>query len=132
MNKNLKTRPPLLSALCLLTFLGNTLGFISYFIASIFFEKTTELIIKYSAWHSAETISPFYFTTLMALFALSLIGAIRMWKLHRDGYFLYLIAQSLILFLPVAWINGQAFSMVNAIFTTIFILGYSLNWRNLK
>jgi len=127
-----KYRPQLLSALCILTFIGSTIGFIGYFLASLFFEQAGELIVKYSSWHSVEAISPVYFTLLMALFALSLTGAIRMWKLHRDGFFLYIFAQLLILFLPVLWINPQAFSETNAIFTTIFIVGYSINLKYLK
>ena len=125
-------RPQLLSALCILTFIGSSVGFIGYFLASLFFEQAGELIVKYSSWHSVEAISPVYFTLLMALFALSLTGAIRMWKLHRDGFFLYIFAQLLILFLPVLWINPQAFSETNAIFTTIFIVGYSINLKYLK
>ena len=132
MNNKTKSRPPFLSALCILTFIGSTLGFIGYFLASLFFDKTSELIIEYSSWHSVETISPIYFTVLMALFAISLMGAIRMWKFHRNGFFLYSISQIVILFLPPIWIDWNAFSSVNAIFTTIFIFGYGLNWRLLK
>ncbi|MGM0620096.1 MAG: hypothetical protein ACQETJ_03545 [Bacteroidota bacterium] len=127
-----KSRPQLLSALCILTFIGSTVGFVGYFLASLFFEQAGESIIKYSSWHSVEAISPVYFTLLMALFALSLTGAIRMWKLHRDGFFLYVFAQLIILFLPVLWINPQAFSETNAIFTATFIIGYSMNFRHLK
>ena len=128
MNNKTTIRPPFLSALCILTFIGSTIGFIGYFLASLFFERTSELIIKYSSWHSVETISPLYFTVLMALFAFSLTGAIRMWKFHRDGLFLYSISQIVILFLPVVWINWNAFSVSNTIFTTVFIWGYGWNW----
>ena len=132
MNIQIIKRPPILSALCILTFMGSTIGFFGYFLASVFFEKTSELIIQYSSWHSVENISPVYFTLLMVLFALSLTGAIRMWKLHRDGYFLYVFAQTIILFLPAIWINWQAFSVSNAIFTVVFVLGFSLNRKYLK
>jgi hypothetical protein len=128
----LNQRPPFLSALCLLTFIGSSIGFIGYFLASVFFEKTSELIIKYSSWHSIETISPLYFTLLMALFAISLTGAIRMWKLHRDGFYLYVFAQLSILFIPVVWIDLQALSATNAIFTAVFVLGYSFHFKVLN
>jgi len=125
-------RTPFLSALCLLTFIGSSIGFIGYFLAALFFEKTSELIIKYSSWHSTEAISPLYFTLLMALFAISLTGAIRMWKLHRDGFYLYIFAQLAILFIPVLWIDWQAFSTTNTIFTAIFVTGYGMNFKELK
>ena len=135
MNHNIENknkRPPLLSALCVLTFFGSTVAFLGYFIASLFFQKTSGIIIKYSSWHTTEDISPLYFTVLMALFALSLTGAIRMWKRHRDGLYLYAVSQIIILFLPVIWINWQAFSTTNAIFTLVFIVGYGVNIKWLK
>jgi H+/Cl- antiporter ClcA len=82
-------RPTLLSALCILTFIGSTIGFIGYFLAAIFFEQVSQLIVQYSSWHATNEVSPLYFTLLMVLYALSLAGAIRMWKLHRDGFFFY-------------------------------------------
>lgn len=124
-----RKRPSLLSALCILTFVGSGSAFIGYFISSVFFEKVSGIIIKYSSWHSTESLSPLYFTLLMALHAVSLTGSIRMWKFHRDGYFLYIFSQLFILILPVIWISLQAFPVTNAIFTVIFIAGYTLNFK---
>ena len=132
MNEVIKSRTPLLSAFCILTFIGSGVAFIGYFLASIYFDKTSELIIKYSSWNSTDAISPLFFTTLMALSAISLTSAIRIWKNHRDGFFLYIISQVIILFLPAIWINWQAFSDTNAIFTGVFIIGYGMNWKWLK
>ncbi|GAB1451868.1 hypothetical protein MASR2M47_19240 [Draconibacterium sp.] len=132
MNETKSTRTNLLSALCILTFIGSTASFIGYFLASLFFEKASELIIKYSNWYSVEAISPIYFTLFMALSAVSLVGGIRMWKLHRDGFFIYVFAQIIILFLPVVWLGWHSFSATGAIFTTIFIGGYGLNWKWLR
>ncbi len=125
-------RPALLSALCILTFIGSTTGFIGYFLAAIFYEQVGMLVIQYSSWHSTEAISPIYFTLLMVFYALSLSGAIRMWKLHRDGFFLYTASQLAILFIPVIWINWQGFSYTNFIFILIFIAGYALNLKRMK
>ena len=127
-----KKRPALLSALCILTFIGSSIGFFGFFAASLFYEKSISIILKYSSWHTTEAISPTYFTLLMALFALSLTGAIRMWKFHRDGLFLYIFAQLAVLFVPVIWLNREAFSHTNAIFTAIFIVGYGLNRKVLS
>ena len=132
MNEFTTNRTAFLKALCILTFIGSTASFIIYFLASLFFEKASQIIIKYSNWHSVDSISPFYFTLFMALSAISLAGAIRMWKLHRDGFFIYAAAQIIILFLPVIWIGWNSFSETGVIFTLIFIGGYALNWKNLK
>ena len=125
-------RPALLSALCILTFAGSGLAFIAYFFASLLYEDVSQLIIQYSSWHTVEHISPLYFTLFMVFYAISLTGAIRMWKLHRDGYYLYVFAQIIILLLPVLWVNKEAFSVTNAIFTLVFISGYSINLGSLK
>jgi hypothetical protein len=132
MNEVKTNRNNFLSALCILTFFGSTAAFFGYFLASVFFEKTSELIIKYSNWHSVEAISPLFFTILMVLSAISLTGAIRMWKLHRDGFFIYTISQLIFLFLPVIWLGWNSFSVTGAIFTAVFVVGYAMNLRFLK
>jgi hypothetical protein len=132
MNEQKPTRTNLLTALCLLTFVGSTLSFFGYFLASMFFDKASDLIVKYSNWYSTEAISPLYFTIFMAFSAVSLVGAIRMWKLHRDGFFIYLAAQMFILFLPVVWIGWNSLAATQIIFTAIFIGGYGLNWKYLS
>ena len=124
-------RPDFLSALCILTFIGSSFMFVVYLLASLFFERTSEIIVEYSAWHSTNDISSLYFTILMALSALSLTGAIRMWKFHRNGFFIYTAAQILLLLVPIFWTNSQALSTMNIIFTVIFIGGYALNWKAL-
>jgi hypothetical protein len=132
MNELKTNRTTLLTALCILTFIGSTSSFIIYFLSSVFYEKTSEIIIKYSNWHTVEAISPLYFTILMALSAISLTGAIRMWKLHRDGFFIYTISQLIFLFLPVIWLGWNAFSVTGAIFTAVFVVGYWMNWKWLR
>jgi hypothetical protein len=132
MNEIKTYRSNLLTALCILTFIGSSTSFIGFFLASVFFEKTSELIIKYSSMHSVEAISPLYFTLFMVLSAVSLVGAIRMWKLHRDGFFLFTISQLVILFLPVIWLGWNTFSVTGAIFTAVFVAGYAMNWKYLK
>lgn len=132
MNERKTKRSNLLAALCILTFIGSGAAFIVYFLASVFFEKASEFIIKYSNWHSVEAISPFYFTLFMAFSAVSLVGAIRMWKLHRDGFLIYTIAQIILLFLPVIRIGWNSFSVTGAIFTAVFTAGYAMSWKWMK
>lgn len=131
MNEIKTNRSNLLTALCILTFIGSGTSFLGYFLASVFFDRTSELIIKYSNWHTVEAISPLYFTLFMALSAISLTGAIRMWKLCRDGFFLYAASQLVILFLPVIWLGWNSFSVTGAIFTSVFVIGYSMCWKEL-
>lgn len=122
-------RPTLLSALCILTFIGSSIGFVGYFLASVFFERIAQMIVTYSSWNSTDNLSPLFFTLLMVVYAVSLIGAIKMWKLHRYGFYLYLLAQLAVLFAPVIWIDWNAFSWTNAIFSSVFVVGYALNLK---
>jgi hypothetical protein len=82
--------------------------------------------------HSTVAISPLYFAFFMALSAVSLAGALRMWKLHRDGFFFYAAAQIIMLALPVFWLGSNSFSAPGAIFTGVFLVGYAMNWKRLK
>ena len=125
-------RSNFLSALCILTFLGSGLSFLMYFFAALFFDEASEFIIKYSRWNSTEAISPLYFAIFTTLNTISLTGAIRIWKLHRDGFYFYVLAQLLLLFATAVWINFEAISISNVIFTTIFIVGYGLNFKKLN
>ena len=132
MNEIPNSRTNFLSALCIATFIGSSASFIVYFLAAVFFKQASEFIIKYSNWNSTEAISPFYFTLIMAVSAVSLTGAIRMWKLHRDGFYIYSVAQLILLFIPVMWLGWNAFSVNSAIFTLVFVVGYILNLRQLN
>lgn len=125
-------RPELLSALCLLTSAGSGSGFIAYFLAALFFEKASAFIIEYSSTHTTEAILPLYFVLFMVFSAVSLVGAIRMWKLHRDGFILYTIAQLSMTILPVIWLGWNSFTVPGAIFTGVFVGGYALNLKKLK
>lgn len=125
-------RNDFLSALCILTFAGSSFKFVLYLLASLFFERASEIIIEYSAWHSTDAVNSLYFAILMSLSAFSIVGAVLMWKLRRSGFYVYTASQVLLSLLPVLWINNQASSIVNLIFTVVFICSYALNLRNLK
>lgn len=126
------SRPALLNALCLLSFIGSGIGFTGYFAAALLFEQSSRLIIRYSSWHTTEHISPLFFLLLMVFYAISLMGAIRMWKLHRNGYYLYVASQLAILFLPAIWIDFYSLSVTNTFFTITFIAGYTMNLKHLR
>ncbi|HCE58507.1 MAG TPA: hypothetical protein DER09_11930 [Prolixibacteraceae bacterium] len=68
----------------------------------------------------------------MVLSAVSLAGAIRMWKLHRDGFFFYTLAQLGMMILPVYWLGWNSFTVPGAIFTVVFVAGYAVNWKWMK
>ena len=81
---------------------------------------------------ATEKLNPVYFAILMAAFAVSLTGAIKLLRMERTGLYFYLSAQATILFLPVFWLGSNAFSTTNAIFTLIFSGVYLYYYRLTK
>lgn len=116
----MQKKPLLFEAACLFSIVGSSIGFISMFIATFFFGFVTERIRMVTNITATEKLSPFYFALLMAAFSLSLTGAIKLFRMQRIGIYFYLVAQSIVMFLPVFWLGSNAFSSTNAIFAFLF------------
>ena len=113
-------KPLIFESACIFSMIGSSLGFIMMFVATFFFDLVTEKIRMLTNITATEKLHPFYFALLMSAFCISLVGAIKLYRMQRSGIFLYLPAQLIILFLPVVWLGNDAFSVTNAIFTLIF------------
>ncbi len=120
----MKNKPLVYESACIFSIIGSCIGFFSMLIATVFFKPVTEKITELTNITSTENLQPVYFAMLMAAFCVSLVGAIKLYRMQRSGLFFYLTAQATILFLPVFWMGGNAFSMTNAVFTTIFASVY--------
>lgn len=113
-------KPILYESACIFSIIGSSIGFISMFISTFFFRIVTEKITSITNITATEKLTPIYFAMLMAAFSVSLTGAIKLYRMQRSGLYFYLVAQLVILFLPVFWLGSNAFSVTNAIFTLIF------------
>lgn len=120
----MKKKPVLFESACIFSIVGSSIGFVGMFISTVFFKTITEKITSVTNITATEKLSPLYFAILMAAFSLSLAGAIKLYRLQRMGLYFYLIAQLIIMFLPVFWLGAEAFSVTNAIFTFIFVVVY--------
>jgi hypothetical protein len=116
----MEKKPLLYESACIFSIAGSSIGFIGMLITTVFFKTVTEKITEFTNITAAERLSPLYFALLMAAFSLSLAGAIKLYRMQRSGLYFYLIAQTMILFLPVIWLGSNAFSVTNAIFTVLF------------
>jgi len=125
-------KPILYESACIFSIIGSSIGFISMFISTFFFRIVTEKISSITNITATEKLSPIYFATLMAAFSVSLTGAIKLYRMQRSGLYFYLVAQLVILFLPVFWLGSNAFSVTNAIFTLIFSGVYLYYYRITK
>jgi hypothetical protein len=116
----MEKKPLLYESACIFSIAGSSIGFFGMLITTVFFKTVTEKIVAFTNITVTENLSPLYFAMLMAAFSLSLTGAIKLYRMQRAGLYFYLIAQTMILFLPVIWLGSNAFSVTNAIFTVLF------------
>ena len=128
----MKKKPILFESASIFSIIGSSIGFISMFISTFFFRIVTEKITSVTNITATEKLSPVYFATLMAAFCISLVGAIKLYRMQRAGLYLYLTAQTMILFLPVIWLGSNSFSATNAIFTLIFSGVYLAYYKSLN
>jgi hypothetical protein len=117
---------------CIFSIVGSSIGFVAMLISTFFFKFVTENIRAVTDLTSTEKLSPLYFSFLMATYCVSLYGAINLFRLKRTGLIFYLLAQVMIMILPVIWLGNTAFSISNAIFTILFSGVYLGNYRLLK
>ena len=128
----MKKKPILFESASIFSIIGSSIGFISMFISTFFFRFVTEKITSVTNLTATEKLSPVYFAMLMAAFSVSLVGAIKLYRLQRAGLYFYLAAQSMIMFLPVFWLGSNSFSTTNAIFALLFAGVYLFYYRITK
>ena len=120
----LKEQPLLFSSTIVLSLLGSSLGILLFCGAALFFKQAKEMIVGITNITSMDKITPLYFFMFGALYLLSFLGVLKMKKWQKPGFFVYLGAQLVMLFLPVIWLDWNAFSVTNTIFTSLFVLIY--------
>ncbi|MFC2101223.1 hypothetical protein ACFLRZ_05275 [Bacteroidota bacterium] len=135
-------RPDLLSLLCILTFIGSGLGFISNLFVTLSYNTLVETIengelpAMYDMIIDNMTLllsgGVYYFMLSFLFFGTSLFGAIFMWQLRRMGFHIYTISQILILILPALFLQGQGISILSFFFTGLFIGLYAINLKVMK
>ncbi len=130
-------RPQMLSILCILTFIGSGLNvFSSLFIASFFdaFLVLAEEIGEEFGLPGMEVFlssTPGFFLITALLNSGSFAGAIMMWRLRKVGFHLYTIAQILLLIAPMYFLNLQSPSILDLLFSGLFIILYSTQMKHM-
>ena len=130
-NNQTRPSPVLLRILCVITFTGSGLGFLSYGIIGLihdFFNSNLSLIPDEQNRELIEMMlsagRTFFFLNA-ALYAVSFAGAVLLWRLKKIGFHLYTASQLLLLILPLAYIKGFPMPGANIFLTILFIWGYS-------
>jgi hypothetical protein len=115
-------RPTFLTVLCILTFIGSGLG-VLFSLFGIFGIGALDSFI--SNYGGVSTDTGIMKPVLILIFSgASLYGAIMMWGLKKMGFYLYVVAQ--ILIVAFGW------SIMALIFALLFIILYGLNLKHLQ
>lgn len=141
-------RPAFLTVLCILTFIGAGLGIIFGIYNVITVPAQIQAMKGLVAM--AEGFGPLgaelksqvaslekfgFISAILSLVGslLALFGAIKMWKLSKAGFFIYLLGQILAL-VGIFLISGTSFlaGPIGMIFPILFIVLYALNLKHLK
>ena len=138
-------RPPSLTLICILTFIFSGLLFISWLFCSVYYYYLPDLITS-SLFKSAtagiegmaesmKTLTEtniWYFIFNTILFGMSLAGAILMFRLKKNGFHLYTVAQILLLILPFIYLAGYKTDFASTAITASFIFLYFTYLRIMK
>jgi hypothetical protein len=128
-------RPTLLTVLCIMTFIGSGVNFISSLFIALFYTQVAiiaESIQKNLKWPGMEMIlegKPMFFAVSALIFAGCLVGAFLMWQQKKAGFHIYTIFQILLILSPMYFFHFPSPSFYDLILSSIFVILYS---RNLK
>jgi hypothetical protein len=146
MSENLETakRPTFLTVLCILSFIAAGISIIGLALGSAVKGVAesagassdlsnlrgiegvdSELMNQAEAAFSWPSLIGAIVLTLIALF-----GVIKMWKLQKQGYYIYVGASVIGLILPL--ILGSGFSVFSLLITGAFIVMYGLNLKAMR
>ena len=131
-------RPVLLTILCILTFIGSGLNFVSSFLITVFFNTFQSVAGEISKAFNLPAMDmilnarPDYFLVSSLIYACSAFGALEMWKLHKRGFHLYTVSQLLLIMMPMYFFQLPAPSLPDLLFSGIFIILYSVNLKYLS
>jgi len=121
----------LLKILCVFTFVGSGLGFISYGIIGLihnFFSNNLNLIPDEQNRELIEMLlsaGRMFFFLNAVLYGVSFAGAVLLWQMKKVGFHLYTASQLLLLILPMAYISGFPMPGASIFLSILFIWGYS-------
>ena len=124
-----KKRPVFLTVLCILTWVGSGLSFLSYALLAVGVGALSGMLGSFGGGIAAGGSAYFGVTALMA--GISVFGAIMMWKLKKTGFYVYTGANVIWAILPIVWLGG-GFAFMGLLWPVVFIVLYGLNLKHLK
>ena len=136
-------RPELLKILCILTFIGSGVSFISN---SIMF-LTIDIIKAYyengdfdfisesmdlGALELLVSVNPSYFILQALIFGISIYGAYLMWNLKKVGFHVYTVTQLILIIISQIFLPDLPFPVFELMISLVFITFYARNLQYMK
>ncbi|NCA87170.1 MAG: hypothetical protein EOM83_16680 [Clostridia bacterium] len=121
-------RPQLLTILCILSYIGGTMGSFSFFMVFTAYHQLQPMIeemgFNMPAMELYFSAGRNFFLAGAVFYFLSLIGVGMMWRLRKAGFHIYSASQVMILVMPLFYIHGFPFPFLDGIITALFIFLY--------
>lgn len=119
-----KKRPAFLTVLCILTFIGSGLGLLFALLGLVAAGAIESWASSIPGMSSALGVGIVRSVITIVLLAASLYGAITMWKLKKLGFYIYAVANVVLLVM--------GFGIVALIITGGFIAMYAVNLKAME
>ena len=134
-----KIRPQMLGVICILTFIWSGYGLLYNSMYALFYDTFKELFTNTEFPANYKEMKPallqvlqagrFFFVVGFVLSFFSLFGAIKMWKLQKNGFHFYTISQIIMLMLPLVFIKDGNFQSTDFLITAMFVSMYATHLK---
>jgi len=129
-------RPEGLTLVCVLSFIGGGLSFVSNFFIYAFYSQIIPAIENGDVMQLPnvdmdvvleilKSSGRIYYLFISILYLISLYGVNKMWHLQKRGIHFYAIAQIVMLILPLLFVNAGMSVLPGLLITVLFIFIYS-------
>jgi len=108
-----------------MSFIGNGIAIALYLTAAVWNHAARVWMADWAAGGDVSRFTTVYFLLFTGLYLLSLTGVLLMWKMKKSGWFLYVLAQTIVLFLPAFWLEETILPSAQVIFTILFVALYT-------
>ena len=136
--ENRNNRPNLLTILCILTFIGSGINFISSLMVFLFFDTFKAVAgeiaknLKLPGMELFLNARPVYFLFTAGIYIVSVAGAIQMWRLRRLGFHIYTVAQILLIIAPMYFFKLPGPSILDILMSGLFVFLYGSNLKKMS
>ncbi len=131
-------RPVMLTFLCILTFIGSGINFLSGILIFAFFDTFRILLADLGKTMDLPGMDilldakPVFFLANSLCYVLSFAGAWMMFNLRKTGFHLYTIAQILLIISPMYFLKLPGPSIFDVILSGVFIILYATRLKSMR